>query len=338
LALTRRIQLTGRSTFIVSLPKEWALRWGLQKGSEVLIEQLPDGSLLLKPGVSQKSVAEARVKRVRVTRETLDSLIMELIASYLAGYDIVEVTYEADVDPKLVLEVVEEARKKALGLEVVEEDYGKVVIDTITGPPTISLPKAFERMIHLARSMLENLSEAFRVSSEALLDSIVERDTVVDKFFLLIMRQLAMVLQGQLSLHNAGIQAMPEILYKVIAAKSVERVADHAVLIASLLKNVRREAVVTDDILEVYCYSREIFKISSTAFLELDREGVLKARRMAANFWSFERKARQSLPNTACLPDATAILDSVKRIVAYSMDLAEATINIVTLREKTSPS
>jgi phosphate uptake regulator len=232
-----------------------------------------------------------------------------------------------------VLEVVEEARKRALGLEVVEEDYGKVVLNTITGPPTISLSKAFERMIHVARSMLDNLSEAFRTPNEALLESIVERDTVVDKFFLLVMRQLTMVLQGQLPLRSVDIQTMPEILYKVIAAKSVERVADHAVLIATLLRSTRREAVVTDDLLEAYDIAREIFKTSSKAFLELDKQNALKARRRVADFWHLEREARQGLLNTAYLPDATALLDSVKRIVAYSMDLVEATINIVTLRE-----
>jgi phosphate uptake regulator len=339
LTLTRRVQLTGRSTFIVSLPKEWALRWGLQRGSEVLIEQLPDGSLLLKPKAGQTRAPGARVKRIRVTTEDdLDSLIMEIIASYLAGCNVVEVLYGSNIDPKLVVEAIEEARKRALGLEVVEEDYGRVVLNTITGPPTISLSKAFERMIHVTRSMLENLSEAFKAPNEALLESIVERDTVVDKFFLLVTRQLTMVLQGQMPLRTADINVMPEILYKVIAAKSIERVADHAVLIATLLKNTRREAVVTDDLLEAYDAAREIFKISSRAFLELDKPSALKARRLATGFSVFERKVRQGLLNTAYLPDATAILDSIKRTVAYSMDLVEATVNIVTLRESSKAS
>ena len=333
MAITRRVQLTGKSTFIVSLPKEWALRWGLERGSEVIIEQLPDGSLLLRPKAGQPAEAEAGVKRIRVSAESLDALVMELIASYLAGHSVVEVAYEPGVDPKLVLDLVEEARKRALGLEVVEEEYGRIVLNTITGPPTISISKAFERMVNVARSMVENLSEALRRPSDALLESIIERDTVVDKFFLLIMRQLTMVLQGQLPLRNTGIQVMPEILYRVIAAKSVERVADHTVLISTILRSTRREAVVTDDLLEAYDTAKEVFKTASRAFLALDKPSALKARKMASSFWPLERRARQGLLNTAYLPDATAILDSTKRIVAYSMDLVEASVNIVTLRE-----
>ncbi|MEB2836424.1 MAG: phosphate uptake regulator PhoU [Desulfurococcales archaeon] len=326
----RRVQVTGRSTFIVSLPKDWALAWGLKPGSEVLLEKMPDGSLLVRPQADASRREAGRV--IRVTGESLNLLVTEVLAAYLAGYNRIEVEYR-DADPRVVAALVEEARKRALGLEVLEEDYGRIVLYTLAGPPTISIGKAFERMVGVTRSMLANLSQALRRGDEAILESIIERDTVVDKFFLLIMRQLSMLLQGELAPSDAGVVSLPEILYKVIAAKSIERVADHAVMISSILKETRREAVVSDDLVELYESARGIFDHSARAFLEMDRASAYKAITLTDTFKAAEEKARASILATAYLPDATAILDSIRRIAAYSRDLVEATINVIELRE-----
>jgi len=46
----RRVQITGGSTYIVSLPKGWAESLGLKPGDYVQIVRQPDMSLLLIPG------------------------------------------------------------------------------------------------------------------------------------------------------------------------------------------------------------------------------------------------------------------------------------------------
>jgi len=45
---TRKIQFTGKSTYIVSLPKKWVNSLGLKAGSPILITQ-QDSSLILTP-------------------------------------------------------------------------------------------------------------------------------------------------------------------------------------------------------------------------------------------------------------------------------------------------
>ncbi|MFN4045999.1 MAG: AbrB/MazE/SpoVT family DNA-binding domain-containing protein [Acidilobaceae archaeon] len=44
MVIVRRVQLTGKTTYIISLPKEWARSIGLTKGSRVFVEVLPDNS------------------------------------------------------------------------------------------------------------------------------------------------------------------------------------------------------------------------------------------------------------------------------------------------------
>ena len=37
------------ATMFVSLPKEWVKRWHIEKGSELIISLMPDGTIALKP-------------------------------------------------------------------------------------------------------------------------------------------------------------------------------------------------------------------------------------------------------------------------------------------------
>ncbi len=45
----RRVQCTGRGSFIISLPKEWVQDIGLKRGSEIAFNLEPDSSLTLVP-------------------------------------------------------------------------------------------------------------------------------------------------------------------------------------------------------------------------------------------------------------------------------------------------
>ena len=48
---SRKIQKTGGSTLIVSLPKKWAQNANLEAGSEIRLLEQVDGTLLLNPSL-----------------------------------------------------------------------------------------------------------------------------------------------------------------------------------------------------------------------------------------------------------------------------------------------
>jgi phosphate uptake regulator len=45
----RRVQCTGRGSYIISLPKEWVEDIGLKRGSEIAFNIQPDSTLSLVP-------------------------------------------------------------------------------------------------------------------------------------------------------------------------------------------------------------------------------------------------------------------------------------------------
>ncbi|MBS7649536.1 phosphate uptake regulator PhoU, partial [Candidatus Bathyarchaeota archaeon] len=63
----RRIQLTGRSTYIVSLPKRWISEIGLRAGSQLVISREGE-SLLLTP----KDLVKPRINFLETTLKISD--------------------------------------------------------------------------------------------------------------------------------------------------------------------------------------------------------------------------------------------------------------------------
>ena len=86
----RRIQKTGGSTFIVSLPKNWVLARGLGAGDVLFFTPRADGSMTIFPEAATGGEGEKRV--VDVTNDDdEDHLFRRLVAEYIAGYPMLEI-------------------------------------------------------------------------------------------------------------------------------------------------------------------------------------------------------------------------------------------------------
>jgi phosphate uptake regulator len=86
----RRLQVVGRASFSISLPKSWVLKMGLKPGDVLEISEGIDGGLRLSP-------PEARLRRsfCRINADLcrdLDHLGAIVSAGYRVGYDIIQVT------------------------------------------------------------------------------------------------------------------------------------------------------------------------------------------------------------------------------------------------------
>ena len=60
---TRKLQITGGSTYIVSLPKKWVTEMALEKGSSLTLVRKPNGTLRITP------------ERLTTASESLEAII-----------------------------------------------------------------------------------------------------------------------------------------------------------------------------------------------------------------------------------------------------------------------
>lgn len=323
---TRRIQLTGGSTYIISLPKNWVRQLSLKPGDEIDVIQDSNLRLLLVPkGVQQ----EGRQNRAIITCENLkpNFAVREFIAYYMAGYTIVSL-----VCPKMRAEdrttIKDTVRKRLLGAEVVEEDSTNLTVQFLVNEKDLPISKAINRAAAISQNMLKDTLEALRTGDVEIAKEVQERDDEVDRFYFYVARQLTLSITSFEILEEEGYNAT-QIVDIYSAAKSVERIADHAHRISSLIPEIG--GGVPDQVIRVGERVLELYKEATSSFINGRRDTANKIIELDREIADLHRGVMSSLLREVgeVRPPILFTLDSFRRISRYSVDLAETTINLM---------
>src|SRR5256885_2168995 len=94
----RKLQLTGGSTYVVSLPKHWVVDAGLKAGDTVFLETEPEGSVSIRPRPAEKPQLRRRIFEEK-GEERRDHLLRKLIGAYIGGFNYVEIRFRAEMGP-----------------------------------------------------------------------------------------------------------------------------------------------------------------------------------------------------------------------------------------------
>jgi phosphate uptake regulator len=89
----RKVQQTGRATFVISLPKSWALGNGIDAVSLIYVTHGSDGTLKVSV---QKYRPESKVV-LNIDKRVGETLIRDLIGCYLSGYRTVELVSKNEI-------------------------------------------------------------------------------------------------------------------------------------------------------------------------------------------------------------------------------------------------
>ena len=93
----RRLQLTGGSTYTVSLPKTWIDELKLKKNSEITLLKNRNNSItLFQEEQNKKNNAKATIGK----KDSKESIRRKIIAMYLSGYKTIEINTKGIEIPK----------------------------------------------------------------------------------------------------------------------------------------------------------------------------------------------------------------------------------------------
>ena len=117
----RKLQVTGGSTFILSLPKDWAIRNELKRGSSMVVREEDDGSLSIAPSkfVKKEKQDEAFIKAS--LNDNPDAVMRTAISAYLDGFNILHIRAQGQqvLSSKLRNHLKNFARQYLVGTEIV---------------------------------------------------------------------------------------------------------------------------------------------------------------------------------------------------------------------------
>ncbi|MCD6508912.1 MAG: phosphate uptake regulator PhoU [Thermoprotei archaeon] len=328
----RKVQMTGGSTLIVSLPKEWVRNVGLTPGSYVTVQVQPDGSLRITP-VSrlEKKSFEAFMC---VTEDMSPSMVIrEFLSRYLAGYDLIRVEFKEE-GKKHRYVIKHAVERKMIGMEVIEESEDGMIVQCLAAHSELPVRIALRRMSNITLSMLNDLLKNLREGRWDALKDLPPRDDNVDKFYTFILRQLKMTMIGILAPEDIGAKDLRECLGLRLVIKSVERIADHIANSAKYLSSIK-ERPPHQLILKLYELgeaAKKLYVKAIDAFFKFD---VILAHEAADNInyvYNLENETIVSvITKVKEVEDATLlrlVAESMRRIADYSTDICEITINL----------
>jgi phosphate uptake regulator len=87
----RKLQVTGGSTFILSLPKEWATKNELKRGSSMIVREEEDGSLSIAPSNFPKKEKQDEAFIKASINDNPDAIMRTAISAYLDGFNILHI-------------------------------------------------------------------------------------------------------------------------------------------------------------------------------------------------------------------------------------------------------
>jgi len=332
---TRKIQFTGKSSYIVSLPKDWVMEQGLKKGDPINVARQGSSTLQITPTKSLARVLLVEDATFEIEPEDDDATIVRrLISLYFLGFKTINVKPKTGRFKPAQRSAVKEAVKKMLmGTEIISDSTGGITIQVLVNLIELSVNGAFKRMIHLAKSMLSDALLSIRESNFELAQEVINTDDEVDRFGFYIIRQLKIAIQNEHMLKEMGFKNLRDCLGYRLVVKNIERTGDHAVIIAQDLlefkKPIKKE--VLNKIQEMNDYALSFLDEACLALFKEDFMQAEKIIKKSSEITKFEKKV---LDSTKSIKDDEEIfrirrmVENIRRIAEYASDITEIVLNM----------
>jgi len=204
----RKLQVTGGSTFIISLPKPWVEQMGLQRGSVVKITQRDDMTLILTPQGADAQDAHRKVIITPDTDDTPESIVRRIVSTYLMGYNILQLrSNQQRLSSAVKFQVKDFTRKKLVGTEILSDLPHDLTLQVLLSYAELSVKDALRRMSVIAGAMHRDAIVALGMDEIHLAREVVAMDDEVDRFNLYIIRLLKVAVTDGHILKESGLKS-----------------------------------------------------------------------------------------------------------------------------------
>ena len=346
----RRIQCTGRGSYIVSLPKEWVQDIGLKRGSEIDFSVQSDSSLILVPrkfreGKGQTGGAKLKEYCINVDpKDEKQSTFRMIRALYAIGADIIRIRFKSEEEAaKLKNETMDFARDTFLGSEVIDETPDEITLQILIRHSEFPIERAVRRMAIVALSANKDAIEAFKSQNASLFESVIKAHNDVNRLGQYIVRQLKYGIERNL-FRELGFKTPKEFLLYRIAVNEVQNIGENALNIINNLgafqKMIDDGTLFVKDPVDEEIYGQlinfnsaahQLFEDAIKAMFKREYKDAERLITRRESFVQLENElimlmsAKKLDPNVASV--LRLIFDSSRRIMDYSRNMAELTLN-----------
>ena len=320
----RKVLEMGGGTLLISLPKDWTKRNGVKKGATVAVDELSARKLIVRP--IEDVVDKPREIEVEYPGEDLSEVMNDITGAYLLGFDVIRIV------GKKVISREDRAKLKAtmahlVGLEIMDEDSKRVVVQFLLESSAIIPEKIVRRMSSILDGMLRDITEGLTKGDAKLLALVAERDDEVDRLYFLLVRAIRAAIMRPEIAESYGLSPVDVLDYRVLAS-FLESVGDAVAELSKKLHYSRTSRQLSRELAACVSRLKQMNDLATQAFISR-RAGRPRSIKMTVNKLSQEMS--QDLGRIAQLPVAqgasvTETLGSLERVSELLVDVSDLAV------------
>ncbi|MEK6831401.1 MAG: phosphate uptake regulator PhoU [Thermoproteota archaeon] len=331
---TRKIQFTGKSSYIVSLPKQWVMDLGLKQGDQIRMRRKDSSTLEIYPPKFETRSQKKEDATIEIDDEETVSIVRKLISLYFLGYKTINIKPKTGrLSPNQRNTVKEAVKRMLMGSEIISDSSSGITVQVLVNLLELSVDGAFKRMIHLAKSMSNDAILAMRENNLELAQEVINTDDEVDRFGFYIIRQLKIAIQNEHMLKEMGFRNARDCLGYRLVVKNIERTGDHAAFIAKDILEFKKPVKenIVEKIEEMNEFALSVLDDSCLALFKEDYVQAEKTIEKTNEIVKYEKKVRdasKSLKDDEEIYRIRRMTENIRRISEYASDIAEIVLNM----------
>jgi phosphate uptake regulator len=316
---------------MVALPKKWVKEMGLRQGSEILITRPSLTTLLISTDSAVMTNGKQEAVLEVTDRDSADTLFRKIVSLYLHGYSLIGLKAVAGSLSTSKRDAIKDmVRRHLIGTEGVAESKDRISIHVLLGYSELSVENALKKMLLIASSMQKDAMLALEDDDKSLARGVTERDDEVDRFGLYVIRQLnVFVSQG---IFKENLLEPRDLLGYTIVARILERTADHSTRIATQVQSFIQplQPQVVKKLVSMSDVALGMLDSAMLGLFKRDHSGADQVIEKAKQFAEMEKSLISSIDqkDLDSYYSIHVVMDSLRRIVEYSTDIAEVVLNL----------
>ena len=329
---TRKVQLSGGTTYTISLPKSWAQEHGIEAGSVLSLHPNQDASLLVE-AMGGRNTAD-RSTTIDVSTDSDNTIRQRIRAVHAVGYDSVTLV-DTTGHPADRRKLVDRTLAELSGFELLETTDTRIRLTNLIDAENVDVRKSTLRLRLVMLAMHRDAVTAVVEGNEELARRVIERDSEADKLFAMITRHFRRSLTDLHEVEKLN-WSRDELFEYYYAARQFERIADHAEKIAefALEPAASIPPAYATRLSELATATRQVVDeaadvILTDASVAAANGALAKRDRLLERLGDFDRDLYEhDVPNEAYV--LGLLLDSLRRTVRYGANVAEIALQQVT--------
>jgi len=325
----RKVQLTGGSTYTLSLPKPWVDEMSLSPRDGVRVDWRPSGALRLSP----INLLDKLEKRVNIDAGALpdDSLHDHLMGVYLSGADSINIRFPPGSE-RIYRKQIRRFLRNTRGFEIMNESDSRLELICLINAAEMPLNASINRMYLQLTSLVRDIVSVLDDDDIEIINDAEERESEVDALLYLVERQVCIALDSHLVATSLKIGRNQAVEHSNLA-RSLERMMDHALQLAVLTRTNPKIKLSQDQppISQIGTWQNAIKQLMINIRTR-DSHEIEEARLSLKSAQNEITQYEEKLLEGGKLSEEQILLfrvsESVRRLCAYARDFGEVLLNL----------